>query len=1580
MPSRNGKTPFQLLLVEDRTADADLLILELRRAGVRAEVKVVSTRAAYLDALDSDLDAILSDFDLPQFGAKEALTLLQARKLDVPFIVVSGTIGEETAVEIMKRGATDYLLKDRLARLPQALTRAIGAAQLRHKNESNEKALRLSAIQTGESLRRRNEQYRVLFATYPSPTWVYDDKTLAFVAVNDAAVRHYGYSREHFLAMTIRDIRPQEDIPALLVQQNDLDDGPQHAGVWRHRKKNGEVILADIHVSQIQFEGRKAHLVVATDITQQRRGEEAIRRSESRLRAIIDNEPECVKTVSAEGLLLEMNAAGLKMIEAENLAQVSGWPVTNLVHPDDRLLFKQLHDKASAGGAGQLRFRVVSLKGRERWMETHSVGLDDGQPGPRSVLSVTRDITDQLAAAEGMRMQANMLDQVGQAVIATDLDDKVIYANRFAAELYGWTSPEEICGTAITDLTVPTTSRTQADEIMAKVSQGNKWSGEFVCRRRDGSKFDAFCTTSPLFNKEGARVGSIGTSTDISERKKAEATLQKSEADLAKAQRIAHLGSWEWNLITGEVLWSAEFYHIFGLSPDLTKPSYDVFQAATHPDDRESVTKAVDRSLASGEPFDLDFRIIRPDGVELTIHETAEMAYDESGKALRMTGIVQDITERKQREEALAQAEAKYRSIFDHASEGIFQNTPEGVMVSANPALARMMGFSSPEEMIRERYDLEQQSYAEPSKREKFKQLLEEKDFVNNFEYEAKRKDGSMISISENVRIVRDAAGNASYYEGSVQDITERKLAQKVLAESERRLRFLNELNDALRGLSQPRAITATVGRLLGTHLGVSRCAYAEVEQDGDHFTVSEDYTNGCASIAGIHRLSDFGPFTNSELAAGRTIVLRDVQTELTEDNGVASFKALQVGAMISCPLIKEGKLVSAMAVHQITPREWTEADIALVEEVVGRCWSIIEGRRAEMILRKSEEHLRLVIAASNDGIWEHNYLSESLTWSDRMYEMLGLDPGSFTPTIETFAARLHPDDRAPFQEAVQDQLAKGGRYQARLRIMRQDGSYGNFLGRGCTVHDAEGNAVGVVGSLADLTHLLEAEGKLLEQADLLNLAPDAIMVRSLDDRILFWNRGAEAIYGWTSAEAIGRREQEFLYADSNGSALARKCLLEADAGSAELRQVTRDGAPVTVDSRWTLVRDEQGLPKSVLVINTDITDKQKLAAQFLRAQRVESIGTLASGVAHDLNNILSPILMGAAVLRRTDLLKADEAILSTIEMCAQRGADIVKQVLTFARGAEGEHLLLQPAHLIAEMAKIVKETFPKTISIRTAYSEKLWLLQGDPTQLHQVLLNLTVNARDAMPGGGTLTISAENFPVDEHYASMMPGAKAGPHVLIQVKDTGLGIPHQIVDKIFDPFFTTKEIGKGTGLGLSTVIGIVKSHGGFVGVYSEIGRGTTFKVFIPATIDALGISGIPEKTDLVLAHGELLLLVDDEQAILIVAEALLKGHGYKVLTATDAPEALAIFAQRRDEISLVLTDLSMPIMDGLALIRTLQKMKPNVRIVASTGRGAQGNEAYELARLKVSACLSKPYNKEKLLTTLHEVIHNETTV
>jgi two-component system cell cycle sensor histidine kinase/response regulator CckA len=466
-------------------------------------------------------------------------------------------------------------------------------------------------------------------------------------------------------------------------------------------------------------------------------------------------------------------------------------------------------------------------------------------------------------------------------------------------------------------------------------------------------------------------------------------------------------------------------------------------------------------------------------------------------------------------------------------------------------------------------------------------------------------------------------------------------------------------------------------------------------------------------------------------------------------------------------------------------------------------------------------------------------------------------------------------------------------------------------------------------------------------------------------------------LYGWTAAEVQGRKASTFLYQDEPGStAAARADVIEKGKWAGECTHNCKDGGTTTVRSRWTLVRDALAAPKSILIINTDVTEQRKLETHLLRAQRLESIGTLASGVAHDLNNILTPILMCAEVLRQQPSEKDAASSIALIEESARRGASVVKQVLTFARGIEGERVVIKPGYLIQEMIDIAQKTFPKTIEILSRYPNDLWSIEGDPTQLHQVLLNLSVNARDAMPNGGTLTLAAENFNADENYASMMSGAKTGPQVMLRVTDTGHGMPRAMIDKIFDPFFTTKEVGKGTGLGLSTTLGIVKSHGGFISVYSEPSKGTTFKVFLPATVIREDLqqsetSVVPIQGN---GHGQLILVVDDEPNILGVTKMILEKHRYDVVSASDGPEALAIFAQQMQAISLVLTDLSMPYMDGIALVRSLKKMRPDLSIVASTGQGEQAGVA-ELQSLGVKNFLTKPYNTERLLATLDDTLH-----
>jgi PAS domain S-box-containing protein len=465
----------------------------------------------------------------------------------------------------------------------------------------------------------------------------------------------------------------------------------------------------------------------------------------------------------------------------------------------------------------------------------------------------------------------------------------------------------------------------------------------------------------------------------------------------------------------------------------------------------------------------------------------------------------------------------------------------------------------------------------------------------------------------------------------------------------------------------------------------------------------------------------------------------------------------------------------------------------------------------------------------------------------------------------------------------------------------------------------------------AEVRKRMEAQAR--EQADFLCKARDAIYVRDLDGVISYWNCSAARLYGVPPDEAIGQPAAALLgEAGGVDAAAAEHATREAGEWTGELSQRCRDGRELVVESRWTLMRGDDGEPRTILVVNTDITERKQIGEQFLRAQRLESVGALASGIAHDLNNVFAPILMAAELLRDAPE-GSRERIIEMIALPAQRGTGMVRQLLMFVRGGDGVMHPVPLAHLAEEIRGLMRETLPPSIRVAGDIDAGAGLVLGDPTQLHQVLLNLCVNARDAMPDGGELRIELAEAEVGEARARRHEGIAPGRYVRLAVADTGTGMPPEVQAKIFEPFFTTKGEGKGTGLGLSTVIGIVRAHRGFVEVESEPGRGSRFHVYLPPC-DSAPAEAEVEAPAPPRGRGELLIVADDERSLREVARLTLELHNYRVLLASDGAEALSAYLQHRGEVALVVTDVLMPIMNGRALIHALRKLDPTLPVLA----------------------------------------------
>ena len=633
--------------------------------------------------------------------------------------------------------------------------------------------------------------------------------------------------------------------------------------------------------------------------------------------------------------------------------------------------------------------------------------------------------------------------------------------------------------------------------------------------------------------------------------------------------------------------------------------------------------------------------------------------------------------------------------------------------------------------------------------------------------------------------------------------------------------------------------------------------------------------------------------------------------------------------------------------------------------------------RKAQEDLEQLAAHLANAQRIGNIGSWELDLTSDALHFSAQALVIFGRSGSDLRATRKDFRDSVHPADLERHDRALGGALAAKRDYEFEGRIIRPDGTVRWVELRGQATLGAEGTARSIAGTILDITARKESELSVLRSTkqfeEVFENAQAGLLVLDRQGRITLANRRAESLLERPRTQIAGLILKDVLIAGSllpNAEAFPPLVFESEVSPLVPLRSKHEDGSDFFGEMALRAFETADG--GGVLVEINDTTARELHQRLEFRAQRMESIGTLSGGVAHDLNNSLAPILLCIDLLRVPRPENA--SIIDTIERCAKRGAAMVKQLLTFARGSESKREKLVPTKLLDEMAGIARGTFPKNITVTTDFVPDPWAISADATQLHQVLLNLCVNARDAMPSGGTLQIAARNTKIDATFAGNFLDARAGRYLEWIVADTGDGIPPDVIHRIFDPFFTTKGPDKGTGLGLSTVLGIVRSHGGFLRVESVPGQGATFHIYLPAS-EASAASDAPFSEDgsNLKGNGETILVVDDEPAVREITGEVLRDRNFHVMLAADGTDALLKIADNPGAVRVVITDLNMPHLDGHQFVRALQRMVPDAGVIVASGT-LTPKDLRDFKAAGVVTVIEKPFVQSELLRAVQAAL------
>jgi PAS domain S-box-containing protein len=1650
-----AKISLKLLCLEDSPKDAEIIHELLIDAGYDLSVDCVATKKEYAALLEANkYDVILSDFKLPGFDAFEALRLSMDVCPDVPFICISGSIGEEIAIELIKQGAIDYILKDRLVRLPLAIKRALDEAREKRSRKQTEEALRKSEYFFKESQRAG------LIGSY------HTDFIVGFWESSEVLDQIFGidqnYNRNIQGWLEIVHPDDREGMNQYLLKEVISKRKPFDME-YRIIRKSDSAMRYVHGLGKVDFnsEGKILSMIgTIQDITERKRAEEKA----NQLAAIVQSSEDAIIGKTLDGIITSWNK-GAEKIYGYTESETIGKPISFLIPHGKEDEMPKILDRIRLGNYID-HYETVrySKDGRNIQVSLTISPIRNTAGKIIAASTIASDITERKRIEQELRnseekFRKSFMTSPDSININRLEDGLYVSVNKGFTRIMGYTEEELVGKTSIEkNIWYDPADRNKLIEGLKKDGIVENLIARF-CTKNGAIK--AGMMSACIIELDGI-PHILSMTRDITEHMHIEEALQTSEEkyrsifeniqdvyyevlidgtilEVSPSIQILSKGQYHRNELIGKLMF--EFYPI-------TIERQDLLSALM---EHSSVTD-----------FEITFK--NRDGSHITCSTSAMVQFNAQGSPEKIMGTLRDITERKQIGEALRESQALYHSFIEQLPNAVFRKDREGRYVLVNSQFCKLKGLKKENFIGKKPIEVaasEIEKQGEQGHATKYgnygvnaHELIMRTGKILEAEEEYPVMDGGKQYMHVVRMPVFDSQGTVIGTQGIMFDVTERRKIETTLA-AERNLMYtlINVLPDRIFAKDINRKFILTNTAHLKA-LGVNSQEEVLGKTDDD-FRAKE--------LSDKHLIDDLKILQNGESIIGLEV------------------KSISASGDIDWLLSNKIPLRDAQG---------------NIVGLVGSSHNITERKRVEEALRESERTFATLISnlpgfvyrCANDHAWTMEFISEGCL------AITGYAPEDFLQNKNlAYNDIIQEDYRETIWQKWQQLLSIREAFEDEYPIITRRGETRWVWERGQGVFTKEGHLLYLEGFITDITDRKRIEEKNAEQAHLLDIALDAIIVRDINDKLLFWNKAAENLYGWTYEEARSFDvhhlivEEDWVAYNTSKNELLRSGVWEG-----ELHQKTKDGRSIITFSRWTLVRDPQGEPSAQLIVThnitenkkaeealrnsnafnelllqtipfamdivdeqgtilflndnmekllgnnatgqycwsiykddkkqcldcplrkgieigrfeilesanvfggrifqinhigimyqekkamlevfVDVTEQRALQNQLLQAQKIQSIGTLAGGIAHDFNNILGIILAYSSFIEKdgADKKKIKESS-AAINKAVERGAALVRQILTFARKTDVSFQSLNIPEFIQEIISMLEETFPKVIEIKKNIEGTIPVINADPTQMHQALLNLCVNARDAMPNGGSLKITVEMVE-QRKLREQFTAASNERYVCIAVSDTGTGIDPKNKHRIFDPFFTTKEKGKGTGLGLSVVYGVMQTHHGFVNVESAENRGTTFFLYLPVPLGEGLTQRQGDSDSSEIAGGtEKILLVEDEEMLRSFVQELLEIEGYYVYTAADGLEAINLYKIYKNEINLVLTDIGLPKMTGIEEFKKLREINPQVKILLASGF-LEPETKSELLDAGAKGFIQKPYIPNEILKEIRKIL------